>query len=203
MFVEALVMPGIGEGVHNRAMPRSLLRRYLPSPTEVSQNPALRPVSRWLKNPEIWHLHRRSVAGAAFIGLFCAFVPVPFQMLIAAALAIVSRCNLPLSVALVWISNPITMPPMFYFTYRLGAWLLNMDVRVHSIELSWEWLTANLAHIGYPLIFGSLLCGWVAGVTGYVLVRVTWRLHVISRWRERKERRRARRAARPEVTEQI
>ncbi|MEJ2088481.1 MAG: DUF2062 domain-containing protein, partial [Gammaproteobacteria bacterium] len=118
-------------------------------------------------------------------------------------LAIVSRCNLPLSVALVWISNPITMGPLFYFSYRLGAWLLNMDVRVQSIELSWEWLTTNLAHIGYPLIFGSLLCGWVAGVTGYVLVRVTWRLHVISRWRERKERRRARRAAHPEATKQI
>jgi uncharacterized protein (DUF2062 family) len=189
--------------VHNRAMPRNLLRRYLPDPREVSENPALRPVSKWLKNPEIWHLHRRSVAGAAFIGLFCAFIPVPFQMLIAAVLAIVSRCNLPLSVALVWISNPITMPPLFYFTYRLGAWLLNMNVEVRSIELSWDWLATNLAHIGYPLVFGSLLCGWVAGVTGYVLVRVTWRLHVISRWRERKERRLARRAGRQEVSDQI
>ena len=173
-------------------MPRNILRRYLPDPSEVSGNPALRPVSKWLKNPEIWHLHRRSVAGAAFIGLFCAFLPVPFQMLIAAALAIMSRCNLPLSVALVWISNPITFTPMFYFAYRLGAWLLNIEVQVDSIELSWDWITNNLANIGYPLIFGSLICGWVAGVTGFVLVRVGWRLHVISRWRERKARRRAR-----------
>jgi uncharacterized protein (DUF2062 family) len=172
-------------------MSRKLLRRYLPDPSEVSENPALRPVSRWLKNPEIWHLHRRSVSGAAFIGLFCAFLPIPFQMLIAAALAIMARCNLPLSVALVWISNPITIPPLFYFTYRLGAWLLNMDVAVASIELSWDWLRDNLENIGYPLLFGSLLCGWIAGITGFVLVRVSWRLHVISRWRERKARRRA------------
>ena len=172
-------------------MPRKLLRKYLPNALEVRGNPALRPVSRWLKNPEIWHMHRRSIAGATFIGLFCAFLPIPFQMLVAALLAILSRCNLPLSVALVWISNPLTMPPMLYFTYRLGAWLLNMEVAVDSIELSWDWLLANLDQIGYPLIFGSLLCGWIAGVTGFVLVRVSWRLRVISRWRQRRERRRA------------
>ncbi|MEM8769349.1 MAG: DUF2062 domain-containing protein, partial [Pseudomonadota bacterium] len=53
--------------------------------------------------------------------------------------------------------------------------------------------------IGYPLIFGSLLCGWVAGVTGFVLVRVAWRFHVISRWRERKTRRRLEKAAASEM----
>jgi uncharacterized protein (DUF2062 family) len=175
-------------------MARKFLRRYLPDPREVSENPALRPVGKWLKNPEIWHMNRRSIAGATFIGLFCAFVPIPFQMLLAAVLAIGARCNLPLAVAWVWISNPITIGPMFYFTYRLGAWLLNMEVAVDSIELSFSWLMDNLDDIGYPLIFGSLLCGWVAGVTGFVLVRVSWRLHVISRWRERKARRLARKA---------
>jgi len=175
--------------VHNSQMPRKLLRRYLPNPSQVIENPALRPVGKWLKNPEIWHLHRRSVSGAVFIGLFCGFLPIPFQMLVAAVLAIASRSNLPVSVALVWITNPLTMAPIFYFTYRLGAWLLNMEVEVDSIELSWEWLTSNLGNIGYPLMFGSLVCGWVAGVSGFVLVRVSWRLHVLSRWRARKSRR--------------
>lgn len=173
-------------------MPKDFLRRYLPSASSVRENPALRPVSKWLHNPEIWHLHRRSVSGAAFIGLFCAFLPIPFQMLVAAALALISRCNLPLSVALVWITNPITIPPMFYFAYRLGAWLLDIQLQVDAVELSWSWLTDNLSSIGYPLLFGSLVCGWVAGVTGMVLVRVLWRMHVIRRWRERRERRESR-----------
>ena len=138
-------------------------------------------------------MNRHSIAGAAFIGLFCAFIPLPFQMLFAAALAIAFRCNLPLSMALVWISNPVTFTPIFYFTYRLGAWLLNMEVSVDQIELSWDWLIENLDDIGYPLLFGSLLCGWVAGVTGFVLVRVAWRLHVLRRWKERQTRRQARR----------
>jgi len=170
-------------------MPKNLLRRYLPNPSEVRRHPALKPVSKWLQDPEIWHLHKRSVAGAAFIGLFCAFLPIPFQMLVAAGLAIFSHCNLPLSMALVWITNPLTIPPIFYFTYRLGAWLLDVDVQVQAIELSWDWWRENLGRIGYPLIFGSLVCGWVSGVTGFVLVRVAWRFHVLRRWRERQAKR--------------
>ncbi|MCZ6710419.1 MAG: DUF2062 domain-containing protein [Gammaproteobacteria bacterium] len=166
-------------------MPKKFLRRYLPNPNTMREHPALRPVSKWLNNPEIWHMHRRAVAGAAFIGLFCAFLPVPFQMLIAAFLAVASRCNLPMSVALVWITNPITMAPMFYFAYRLGAWLLNMQLEVETIDLSWSWLSSNLGTIGYPLVFGSLVCGWVSGVTGMVVVRIVWRMHVIRRWRAR------------------
>ncbi len=176
-------------------MPKKFLRKHLPKPKDLSEHRALRPVRKWLKEPEIWHLHRRSVAGAAFIGMFCAWLPVPFQMLIAAVLAVASRCNLPMSVVLVWITNPLTMPPMFYFAYRLGAWLLNVDVEVTNIDLSWEWLKTNIGGIGYPLIVGSLVCGWVSALTAMVFVRIAWRMHVIRRWRARRQRRLERQSA--------
>jgi uncharacterized protein (DUF2062 family) len=172
-------------------MPKKMLLRYLPARQQVSEHPALRPVSKWLKNPEIWHLHRRSVSGAVFVGLFCAFLPIPFQMLLASFLAITWRCNLPLSFALVWVTNPLTITPIFYFTYRLGAWLLGMELEVTGIELSWNWLMENFSSIGYPLVVGSLVCGWVAGVSGFVIVRLLWRLHVIRHWQKRQARRRA------------
>ena len=178
-------------------MPKKFLRRYLPNPKQIRELPALRPLGNWLQEPELWHLHRRSVAGAAFIGMFCAFLPIPFQMVIAASLAVVSRCNLPISVALVWITNPITIPPMFYFAYRLGAWLLDMQLAVDTVELNWEWLSSNAAAIGYPLVFGCLVCGWVSGVTAMVLSRIMWRWHVIKRWRARREQRRQQRSTKP------
>ena len=96
------------------------------------------------------------------------------------------------------ISNPITIAPIFYFTYRLGAWLLDMRIEVETIELSFSWIFENLTRIGYPLIFGSLLCGWIAGVSGFVLARVLWRLHIIQRWRKR--RRPAARHCRPNIS---
>ncbi len=121
------------------------------------------------------------------------------QMVIAAVLAIYSRCNLPISVALVWITNPLTIPPMFYFAYRLGAWLLNMQLTVESIDLSVDWLWDNLGTIGYPLLFGSLVIAWVSGVSGFVVTRVVWRWHVISRWRARRARYQKSRAERQAI----
>lgn len=182
-------------------MPKNFLRRHLPTPAAMRTHRALRPISRWLNRPELWHLHRRSVAGAAFIGLFCAFLPVPFQMLIAAALAILARCNLPLSVMLVWLTNPITMTPIFYFAYRLGAWLLDRQIEVATIHLTWEWLSTHIGAIGWPLLIGSLVCGWVAGLTGMIIVRLTWRFHVVQRWRERKASRQQRQAREPGKTD--
>ena len=173
-------------------MPQNRLKRYLPTPAQLRKNKLLRPVAHLLVNNELWHMNRRSVAGAVFIGLFSAFMPIPTQMVLAAFLAIAFRCNVPISVALVWITNPITIPPMFYFSYRLGAWLLDMQLSADSIDLSVSWLWENLGTIGYPLLFGCFVCGWVSGVTGFVITRVVWRWHVISRWRARREARRAR-----------
>jgi uncharacterized protein len=187
---------------HNRKMLKKRLKDYLPSPLEVRRNPALKPVAHLLTRSEIWHLNRRSAAGAVFIGLFCAFLPIPLQMVVAAALAIATRCNLPISIALVWITNPITIPPMFYFTYRLGAWLLDMQITDTDIQLSFGWIWDNLGTIGYPLLVGSIVCGWVAGVTGFVMTRVLWRVHAIRRWQARREKIKARRALRAQKNRQ-
>ena len=72
------------------------------------------------QDPNLWHLNRHSAAGGFGIGLFFAFWPVPFQMWLSAFAAIPLRVNLPLSVATVWLTNPITMPPIFYGAYKVG-----------------------------------------------------------------------------------
>ncbi|MEM7100346.1 MAG: DUF2062 domain-containing protein [Pseudomonadota bacterium] len=174
-------------------MPKNRLLSYLPTPAQLRENALLKPVAHLLNNSELWHMNRRSVSGAVFIGLFSAYMPIPVQMVLAALLAIAFRCNLPLSVGLVWITNPLTIPPMFYFSYRLGAWLLDMQLSAGTIDLSFTWIWENLGTIGYPLLFGSFVCGWVCGVTGFVITRVVWRWQVISRWRARMQARRERR----------
>ena len=171
-------------------MPRQFFRRHLPSPSSLREHSTLRPLGSLLHNPQIWHLHRRSVSGAVFIGLFCAFLPVPFQMFIAAALAIGTRCNLPIAVVLVWITNPVTFAPMFYFAYKLGAWLLGMELTGTTENMDYSWLASQAAQVWKPLLLGSLVCGWVLGTTGFVVTRVIWRWRVIRHWQERRERRR-------------
>ncbi len=173
-------------------MPRSSFRRYLPDPQKLREHRALRPLGKWLQNPEIWHFHRRSVAGAAFIGLFVSFLPIPMHMLIAAAIAIAARVNLPLAVGLVWINNPLTMGPLFFFAYKLGAWLTNTPPMVTEVHIDLEWLGQEFDRIWWPLLLGSLVCSWVTGVTAFVVVRVGWRMRVIRRWRARARARLAR-----------
>jgi uncharacterized protein (DUF2062 family) len=133
-------------------MPRSSLRRYLPDPQKLREHRALKPLGKWLQNPEIWHFHRRSVAGAAFIGLFVSFLPIPMHMLIAAAIAIATRCNLPLAVGLVWVNNPLTMGPLYFFAYKLGAWLMNTPPTVTEVHIDFEWLRKEFDRIWWPLV---------------------------------------------------
>ena len=165
---------------------RDRLRRLIPSRNKLREFSALRPVAHLLNRPELWHLNRRGVSGAAFVGLFSAFIPVPSQMLLAAIIAIYVRVNLPISVALVWITNPITIPPMIYGSYRVGAWVLGTDVAELQGELSLDWVLANFVAIGKPLFVGSVICGLVAGSIGFTASHFIWRNRVMRQWRKRR-----------------
>ena len=175
-------------------MPRAFFKRYLPSPASLARQRGLGILGSAVADPELWHLNRRSVSAAFAVGLFLAF---PSQMLRAALAAIVVRCNLPLAVALVWITNPLTIPPMFFFTYKIGTWILGIPPQVSSIELSLDWLVAQAGRVWKPLLTGSVLCGAVAGTIGYFASGWLWRRQVIQRW----ERRRALRRLRAQGTE--
>ena len=109
-------------------MPKKLIKKYMPDHETIRNHPHLNKIfGTLLHDPNLLHLNRRSVSMAFAVGLFMAFVPVPFQMVLAAAAAIIIRCNLPISVGLVWVSNPFTMPPLFYFCYLVGTWILGID----------------------------------------------------------------------------
>ena len=167
-------------------------RKLIPSRDSLRELSALRPVARWLHRSELWHFNRRSVSGAAFVGLFSAFIPVPSQMLLAALIAIVTRVNLPISVALVWITNPITIPPMFYASYRLGSWILGIDAADMEVEITLDWLFASFWAISKPLVIGAFVCGLISGSVGFTATYFIWRNRVLRRWRKRRRERRER-----------
>ena len=180
------------------------IKKYLPTPETIRRQSSLGPLRHLLLEPALWRLHRRSVGGAAFIGLFCAFLPLPgLQMLLAGLLAVPARCNVPIALGLTWITNPVTLVPAFVLAYKLGAWLLGLEVDDEPFALSWAWLGERFAQVWWPLLFGSVLCGCASGLAGFVAARQLWRLHLFRRLRERRQARRARRlgaAARRSVT---
>ena len=119
---------------------------------------------------------------------------MPFQMPLAALLALWVRCNLPLAVALVWITNPLTMPVIFFVTYQFGRWLLQTPPMTVSLELSWGWLINEFGLIWKPLLVGSVLSGLFFATLGFVAIQVFWRWQVAKSWQLRKLRRRQRAA---------
>lgn len=170
-------------------MSRRLIKKFFPNQTAIRDHKHLRILGPLLQDPNLLHLNRRSVSGGIFVGLFLAFVPVPFQMLLAAAAALVIRVNLPIAVATVWISNPITMAPLFYFSYRVGAWVLDLPSIEIEFELSFEWLKESLVLIWQPFLLGCFIVGATSSIIGGYSVRLLWRWHVIQSWNERKSRR--------------
>ncbi len=168
-------------------MAKKLIQRYLPDPKVVREHRYLRFLGSALHNANLWHLNRRSAAAAFFVGIFCAFLPIPFQMVVAAVLSIIFRCNIPLSVALVWVTNPLTMPAIFYFTYKVGCLILQLPVSETSFDLTLHSVGAGLAKVWKPLFLGSIVSGVVGGFVSYLLIRAYWRWNVVKHWRKRRK----------------
>ncbi len=167
-------------------MPRKLIRKYMPDENKLKSHRYLSWLGRHLHEPNLWHLTRKSVSRAFFVGLFCAFIPLPSQMLIAAVISLFARSNLPISVGLVWVTNPLTIPPMFYFAYWIGTVLLDTPLQDVQFELTLEWFTNGLSSIWLPLIVGALTCGTLLGLCGYFAMQGFWVWRVNHSWKQRK-----------------
>ena len=172
-------------------MPKKLIKRFSPNPEKLKAHPQLKFLGDRLLNPNLWHINRHSVAKAAAIGLFCAWMPIPFQMVLATTLAIFFSANIPLSVALVWLSNPLTMPPIFYGAYCFGAWILQVPTVKFNFELSFAWLAKVFETTAVPLLLGCLILGLISSAVAYFSMNLAWRINIASKWKKRGQKRAA------------
>jgi uncharacterized protein len=162
-------------------MPREFLKRFMPTPHEIRSNRYLKIFGTILHEPNLWHMNRRSIAGAFAVGMFFMWMPVPMQMVFAAGGAILFRTNLPLSIALVWITNPVTIPPMFYFAYVVGTWVIGVPAMHFHFELSLHWLVNELSAIWKPFLTGCFLLAIISSITGYFTISNIWRYSVMKK----------------------
>ncbi len=182
-------------------MPRKLFRKFLPSHDSIRQNRYVACFGPRLQHHNLWHLHRRSVAGGVAAGLFAGLIPGsnPVQFLAAGLLAVAFRVNLPIAIGVTLYSNPFTVLPLYYTAFKLGQFaLVRSDGDLPSVALAlegkgfrewlpaaWDWLTS----VGYPLLVGLPILALLLAVIGYIVVDWAWRLHVMMEWRRRQLRR--------------
>ncbi len=180
-------------------MPRKFFRKYLPTPESVRASRLAKPFGSLLHHPNLWCLNRRSVAGAVAIGLFCGLVPGPLQMLVALAVAIPLRKNIPVALLVTLYTNPFTIVPLYLLAYAYGRLILWESVDpgpVAPFEMDWSafgdskhGLLLWMMGLGKPLGIGLLALGLTLALLGYVTVQVAWRLSVVGAWRARSKRR--------------
>jgi len=168
---------------------KNFLKRNLPAKYHIQKHSQLQIFGEWLHDPNIWHLTRRSSAGGVAVGLFCAFIPFPVQTISAAALAILLRVNLPLSLIFSLVSNPLTIPVMFYLAYKTGAILLDLPVSQEEFQFSLEWLMYTFSTNWQPLLLGCFIFASISSLIGYFSIRLIWRLNLVSKWEARKNNR--------------
>ena len=179
---------------------RKLLRNYLPDHQAIRSNRWLAPFSNSLLHPRLWHLNRRSAAGAVAVGLFCGLIPGPLQMFGAAIGALIFRVNLPLALFTTLYTNPLTIVPLYIVAFGLGKLALGQIGNGAAFVAPPEygaaglqsWISAlmdGMIGLGTPLALGLVLLAALLALVGYVGIRILWRIHLVRNWRRRAERR--------------
>ncbi|MEM8815355.1 MAG: DUF2062 domain-containing protein [Pseudomonadota bacterium] len=171
-------------------MPRRFFRKFSLKRQEVGERWYLSPFQHLLHDRRLWGIRRQTVAPAFALGLFMSFMPFPGHPLFATLLALLFRINVPVAFATTFVSNPLTMGPVFYVAYQLGSRLLGMEPQPFEFEMSLEWMMTSFAQYWAPISLGCLLLGLTAGAIGYVVVDLLWRSSI---WNYKADKRRRRR----------
>jgi uncharacterized protein (DUF2062 family) len=96
------------------------------------------------------------------------------------------RFNLPVAVAMVWITNPLTVPPIAFANYHFGVWMLGRSPESWTFEPSLDWLLQQADTVGLPLLVGSMATAVVAGLLTFCVAHLLWRWHIVARFRRRR-----------------
>jgi len=123
---------------------------------------------------ELWALTPESTARAWLIGFPITMVPLmPLQTVFASVAGLFIRANLPLCIALQFLSTPLTAPIQLPACYLVGAL-----IRGRTPALVWSQVShASTLFSGDGLIsmyLGAVVIGVIGGAIGYAAIPRLW-----------------------------
>ena len=145
---------------------------------------------------EYFSINRRSVSRGVLVGLFWGFIPMPMQMLGVILTTPLLRFNVPIAISMVWLSNPLTMPPMYYMEYLTGNLILGRP-NIQHVEMTMEWFKTHIGDIFVPLYVGTAFYSIVVSFLIYLLINWLW-VRSVKHEKHRKEALRRERKKRQE-----
>ncbi|MCZ6673752.1 MAG: DUF2062 domain-containing protein [Verrucomicrobia bacterium] len=152
------------------------LLKWLPRRRSLSRYPVLGKFSCHLRNQNyLWSFKESRVAPAILIGSVVAFLPIfGVQLLTVMAIALILKVNLPILAGLQFISNPLTLIPIYLANYKVGSWLLE-SFGFNPIS---QGGSGNLLFGLHSTLVGGIVLGSLVGLFLYGLyfVRIKWLL---------------------------
>ncbi len=157
------------------------LKRFLPKADEIARQPGVGYISYLLKSPSLWRFDSVSCRRGAILGWYFCFVPMPMQMLPTFLLAPFFGCNLPVAIALVWVSNPFTYAPIFALSYGVGNFMLGKGLSFPDVD--WGSLESLTSDLYFPIFLGGQVFGLAFGLVSYIVIRAGFRIYKVKRAR--------------------
>ena len=170
------------------------LYRHIRHPKRRHRNRVRRWLAHKVRNRNLWHANRKSVALGLGWGLFIGMLPIPLQSLVAAALGMAWGWNLPATICATWLSNPFTYVPMLIgakYSVTAAFALFGKDCAAHHLSLHrLREILETAGHLEFreawqmggtallEIIVGLVILGAVLGLTGWLIVQLTWGLFV-------------------------
>tara|TARA_B110000495_G_C22869460_1_gene506987 strand:- start:107 stop:715 length:609 start_codon:yes stop_codon:yes gene_type:complete len=157
--------------------------RPLPRRSNIHRYPVLKWFSKIAYDRSyLWSFKGNAIISALFWGIWIAFLPVVgIQMLTVFFVALGVRANLPLIIALQWISNPFTVAPIYFADYEIGLTLLGLFAidypRNEILTVEYDWGEFDISRLGSlldtfpPMLLGGSVVGISLGVLSVFLYK--------------------------------
>lgn len=120
------------------------------------------------------------------LGILIAFIPFPVHTFLAGVTAIYFRINVAVAILASWITNPITIGPLYYGCYRLGLVLMGRQATTDREDFFSINVGNLLEDVGEPLLVGCLVAGVAIAGLAYWSVNRLWVWHVRRRFSRRR-----------------
>ena len=169
-------------------MPRKLIKKLAELVHKRRHKWYLSLFGEHLTDSHLWSLNRHSITAAFGVGVAVSFIPLPVHLGLVVLLAIWWRLNVAVAIAGTYFVNPFTVVPVYFTSYRVGAWLLRYHPRHFQFHFTWNWLEHGLGPAWRPFLVGCLVCGVITGIIGRFTLEFIWREVTMRRYRSRRQR---------------
>lgn len=178
------------EGMCQTRRFRSWLRHLEPRVLDTLNKPALRRLRPWLDRHDVFSFTREPLARGVAIGMLCGLIPGPLQVLGSLGLCAWLRGNAITAVIATAYTNPLTIVPLYWVAFQIGAFLLpgqqimppfvapEGGMGAWAVGLG-EWMGA----LGWPLLVGLPVLAGLLAASAYALVQIFFLMPVIRRAR--------------------